>query len=351
MGVPITVQQAVDEYVQSLRDNDNKPGYVRDVSLTLAGITREHGPKQLRNLRDQHLSDVFTLWTRGSGIVHPKNMPSTLNKKREHVRMWLKFSQAKGWIKADPKTLLLLVKKRKAGTRKFLRLTPAQIIDWINRPAHARDRCYFALAAYTAIRQMEICTLRWGQVDLEQGTINVVNSKTDNERVLPITVELDRAIREWVEFYESRIGRPLRGADYLLPAKAKPTFQHQGGKLRKGSDVPLFPERHMMPDAKMVKAIWQDMKLPHEREGLHTIRRSVARIFYDQQAKQYGKDHALSMTQAFLDHASPTQTQKYIGVDYFADDVDETLRGRAFLSDLLPTDENVVQFKPRAENG
>ncbi len=63
-------------------------------------------------------------------------------------------------------------------------------------------------------------------------------------------------------------------------------------------------------------------------EGVHTVRRSVARILFDQ-ASEHGHDNALRVAAALLGHSSTQTTEIYLGIDRDRQKRDEILRGKS----------------------
>jgi len=74
-----------------------------------------------------------------------------------------------------------------------------------------------------------------------------------------------------------------------------------------------------------------------KREGCHTLRRSVARAYFDGLRTELGYDHALREVAALLHHKSTRTTENYLGVT--ADKImrDERMKGQPFLSRLQET--------------
>ena len=69
-------------------------------------------------------------------------------------------------------------------------------------------------------------------------------------------------------------------------------------------------------------------------EGIHTIRRSVARIYFDLLADE-GYDAALRATMVLLHHSQSSTTEQYLGISRERAKRDASLTGKPFLSDLV----------------
>lgn len=349
MPTAITVAEAIDQYVRGL-EADRSHGYARGVASTLKPIRQAYGSMQVKNLNSSHLEAVWREWGQGRGILTPANQDSTLNRKRTNITTWLRYCNRKGWTRRTHEELLSDVRARKATRKVYTYLEPEQIVQFLEATDHPRDRMFHALAIHTGLRQGEIVTLRVRDVNLLRSNLHVLRHKTHVEDVLPITAELEQELRTWLTWYADKLDRPLRPEDYLLPAKDNPCVANNGGLIHRGDlSVPLHPERHMLVDNRRLQRILKDMGIPDtKQEGLHTIRRSVARLLYMHILRTESRDHALSIVQATLGHSSPAMTQRYIGVDYFQQQRNELLAGKSFLSDLLPKAEgNVISLDAR----
>jgi hypothetical protein len=80
----------------------------------------------------------------------------------------------------------------------------------------------------------------------------------------------------------------------------------------------------------LAKLGWEDVK----GEGIHTVRRSVARIFFDAAEAEESFHEALLGTMRLLHHDRAETTLRYIGVDRQTLARDRFLRGRPFLTRL-----------------
>ena len=84
-------------------------------------------------------------------------------------------------------------------------------------------------------------------------------------------------------------------------------------------------------------------------EGLHTIRRSVARAFFEREAAK-GNDIALRATSALLHHSSTQVTEIYLGLNHERVRRNTSLRGQTFLSGMV-TAENVIPLRSLSDTG
>jgi integrase len=197
----------------------------------------------------------------------------------------------------------------------------------------------------TALRAGEIISLTLEDVDLDAGNLYVLRHKTGVRDVLPITTDLDQELRRWLRFYTENVG--VLKSDYLLvPAKERP-FMLKGRRLPNEQEkllVPLKPYTRMQQDHHLMRDLLEGAGFPVEREGLHTIRRSIARVSYEHfQTQGETRDEALSVVQATLGHATQAITERYIGVERFREKRDKVLRGQPFLSAMIPAESSNIR--------
>lgn len=75
--------------------------------------------------------------------------------------------------------------------------------------------------------------------------------------------------------------------------------------------------------------------LPSKDQGTHTIRRAVARAFFDSMAGEQGYDAALRTVSALLHHRSSATTEAYLGLSSERERRDKRLRGQPFLTGMV----------------
>jgi integrase len=73
------------------------------------------------------------------------------------------------------------------------------------------------------------------------------------------------------------------------------------------------------------------MGIDNHGEGMHTLRRTAARLTVDSLVEQGGHDNALRVVQAMLHHASSATTEVYLGLASETRIRDEFMRTRGVL--------------------
>lgn len=264
---------------------------------------------------------------------------SSFNKVRSRVSTWLDFCRRRGMIDAD---LMGEIDPLPVIKRDRLRLSPVELVDLPDFATTPRDRCLIVLAANTALRASEITSLRIRDVDLANGWLRVSIHKSRLQDVMPITTELDGALRQWLTHYMDDAG-PLQSEWFLLPSRlpGKNRYTRTDGVLEATYlHGPLVPNRSIGKPALIVqRALRASGTVIEPGEGLHTVRRSVARAFFDSNVTR-GYDSALRATSALLHHSATHVTENYLGLATEKLHRDDVLRGRPFLISMI-NDSNV----------
>lgn len=235
--------------------------------------------------------------------------------------------------------------------RDFLRLTADELSACLDACDHPRDRVLLAAAMNTGLRSSEIIALQLQHFDLSHGEIYTTIFKGKVSDYVPITADLDTELRRWLTFYEAECGpfNSSTGHYFMFPAKRPDYFTGKIVDGKRQQDIgPLKPTSKMsQPQLVAIKALkaigYSDEAL--EREGLHTFRRSVARIYFDL-AAQESYSNALEETAALLHHKSMRTTELYLGLDAGKHRRDGRLKGKPFISAMTSKTDNVTPLRP-----
>lgn len=329
-------------------------------ALTEYLLTRTHCAPNTQ-LNDASVLWIFVRYLGGIQIGHvtaqhveryffqgpPKDhLPSSYNKARQRVEGFLKFCETRGWVR---RSLLHNVARRRVVQRDRLRISPSQMLDLLETTPCPRDRCMLAVGINLALRASEITSLRVGDVNLANGDLHVVISKSALEDHMPISAELDVELRRWLTIYaeDVRVQRhqALKAEDFLFPSREPSRIVWTGKSTQARMPGPWRPGIRMTHPARVVQLGLARIGVQiGAGEGFHTLRRSAGRAFFDAVSNE-GHDHALRMTMSFLHHKSSATTELYLGLRHEQVKRDEMLRGKPFLSRLVAGGE-VVRLRP-----
>lgn len=342
------------QYSRRGEDSSTAKGY----RTTLNQFLRYTGDKQCASVTNRHVEDFFYgpggLMAEheahaGHQVVkrQPPLSPGTHNLYRTRMVVWVKWCMQRGYIRRDPTINLHPMKNPK---KKRLRYGPEVLLSLLEQAKSPRDRILLAVACNTGLRGSEIVRIKVGDVDLAEGFMDVVIRKTGDVDEQPITSDLDLELRRWLVTYAKDLGRPLHNDDCLIPAQSGGLISHYE-TVDDGSRKPVRHPKYWKADTPLkrpelaVKQALGALGLPTDREGIHTIRRSVARAYYDMLTEEKGDVAALRLTAALLHHANTTTTEVYLGLDAEKVGRNRRMRGKPFLSALRPAKDNVLPMR------
>lgn len=352
-----TVSTAVTEYL-SLRKRSGKAHNTMRVDRTLLPRFAGHvGDPDFSQLTMDVVRDFFygeggvmdTHSTRIKGqTIREAVGPGTHNNYRARLRVFFTWAKANGYTESG--TLLDGVEPLKLPRRRRQQPSPNLLLQLLDQAECAMHRAYLAVAINTACRASEITGIRVGDIDFAAGEVFVTVVKTQEEDEMPLTADLERELRVWLVEYAATLGRPLRADDYLFPARSGNVIARNyldpntGTRILERTPYTYHPERPVTRTEKIVKHALAAVGLPTRYEGTHTLRRAVARAYFDSMTNEIGYDAALRTVSALLHHASMSTTERYLGLSSERARRDQMLRGKPFLTAMV-SQENVVPLR------
>jgi len=342
------IGDAVEEYLGYRERKRYSQKTMRSDTLLL----RKFG-KDMRNIQIRHVtSDHVTGWFYGpGGLMGPhtgdqyggKILPgiseATHNQYRSRLKVFFDWMTKRGMTKVD---LLEDVGFLAIPVKVRLQPKPGVLLGFLDSAAHPRDRCYLAVAMNSALRASEVVRIMVGDINLEGGYYKATTSKRVQKDHMPITSDLDVELRRWLTLYEKDAGRPLLPSDYLFPNLTASLF-YKYVTNEDGMRVGLRTVRKVIPESPIsvprtqgiVHHALRAAGLPTKYEGTHTIRRAVARAYFDSMRGSVGRDNALREVSALLHHSNSSMTERYLGLSAERDARDEAMRGKPFLSAMV----------------
>lgn len=311
------------------------------------------GDRQIRYLKPEHIEAWF-YGPQGVMAEHrtrdrrlrPAVQPSTHNFYRTRLNALFLFWTKRGYLRAD---LLTDVQPKKIVRKQRQQPRPDLLLAMLDKAKSDRDRAYLATAMNTGLRGNEILRLRVGDVDLDGGWLSVFISKSQIEDRLPLTSDLDKELRGWLAQYAGDLGH-LDETYFLFPARSGNRFQRlvapDGAHCQVNVPGTWRPDAAMTHPERVVQSALAAVGLPTKHEGTHTLRRAVARHFFDKMVadQSLGYDGALRSVQALLHHESAATTEVYLGLSSERVRRDQSLRGQPFLTAMV-SEHNVVPLR------
>lgn len=293
--------------------------------------------KQIGRLTADDLSEFFKALRRGD----PKAggckgySGNSLAIAQVRIRGFIAYQHRKGWGRGD----LMDGMKRPVleGRRDFLRLSADELLRMLENAKHPRDRALLAAGMNTGLRAGELINLKAGQFDLDKGEFFVAITKSKTSDVMPITSDLDAELRRWLKFYADECG-PVQGSWFLFPSVRSPLFV--GGEPGATGPRRIRPEMRYAQPRRVAKDALLSLGYTSSQlqyEGFHTLRRSVARLYFDA-IREAGYDFALRETSALLHHKNTQTTELYLGIDVERENRNSRMRGKPFLTGMIAAD-------------
>jgi integrase len=186
----VPVSEAVDGLLSDLRANGRSPAHQNNTRLRLSKFAAEFGQQLVCDVDTASISS----WLQGLGTsaVDRNNTRATLS-------MLFNFAVARGWSSVSP---VGNVAKAKVIQSPVGILTPEQLTA-ILEAADDRTRPYWAIAAFTGLRDAEMKRLDWRNVGAEYVEVTARNAKSARRRL----VKMADNLIAWLEPYRSREGR------------------------------------------------------------------------------------------------------------------------------------------------
>jgi integrase len=220
-------------------------------------------------------------------------------------------------------------------------LNASELLALLDHASNPVERIACALGMNTGLRANDVRHLTVFDASLAGGTIQTEIRKTNKLDVKPITMELARELKSWLDTYADYMGLEHRGElpnDWLLiPSYRLPATWEKNRNL---TLRPLGMHTHPW---RLVQRPLGRMGYPTKGEGFHTLRRSSARALFESlRSGGEGRDHALMIVKEFLNHAHTSQTEHYLGLNQERVIRDTLLKHQPFLSILAQEEQDRV---------
>ncbi|WP_432112895.1 tyrosine-type recombinase/integrase [Streptomyces sp. S1] len=321
-----SIHEAVTKFVEAQKAHGVPSGTVRQYRLVNLRLAARYHGRQVAGIREDDLADFLY---GDAGILVGKD-PKTGTSYRSAINALFRYARFRKWVRKEivcPKPPFRDRKPHRdiAPTR----LKEGELITLIERAEHPILRAMIAVAVSTALRISDICKIKIDEVDFETGDIYVWVQKTGRFDALPLTLDLEEELRRYLLWYTRETGMAAANMTYLFPGWA--------GRNAEGTG-----HRYYVPDpAKKCTYMWCTERLKalllllgihlEAGEAWHTIRRSVARIYFERLRNEVSHDHALRETMVFLGHKNMETTERYLGLKAETEARNTRLRHRRFI--------------------
>jgi integrase len=332
-NVSIAVRDFLDRY---LKRSTSATAHT-DYRSTLNRFTKRVGDCHVGSLTPDHVEDFFY----GPGdSLSATCSASTMSTQKTRLKPFLVYCHRQGWLRCSADAMLAEVRPKRRTNRNRYRMDLPELRRLIDAATDPRDRALVAFVANTGVRISEALAMNVEDVNFPRGELYVTLVKTNTEETLPMTADLEGELRRWLVTYEEQAGK-LERRYALFPPYHKnrfTSFTVVGPKR-------LNPQGRITYPRSIIQKVATTAGIELEPgDGWHTVRRSFARIIYEG-ARTHGYDDALRITQAALNHAKVTTTERYLGLDIERQRYADMMKGKVFLTPdikggkIVPLDE------------
>ncbi|MGV9815452.1 tyrosine-type recombinase/integrase [Streptomyces cellulosae] len=279
------------------------------------------------SLRAQHLEAFFY----GPGGLSDTCKSTTLANYRAGMRSFLRFCERREWTLRTMEQLTEGLKEKNTQTnRNRYRMTRDEVLLLIEAADYPRDRALIAFLANTGLRISEAVRMRVRDVSFNKGELYVYLPKTKEEVTVPLSLDLERELRRWLTAYAEEVG-DVKRSYFLFPVCQKHHFMPGHAQVPR-PERRLNPEGYISHPTNIIKDVAEKAGIELDPgDAWHTLRRSFARILYDDCVGQ-GHDNALRIVQAALNHKEVSTTERYLGLNIERQRYAEMMKGRPFLT-------------------
>lgn len=313
-----TVRDAAERYIAHAYGKGGSKGQRYSQRSLLFRLAASVNDIQVGSVTAEH---VETFFYGPEGLRHTCAR-STLGRYYQETKAFFTWCHRRGWCGPAENIVDGVTHTSTRVRRNRLRLSEGQMWAMVEHAPNPRDRAMLVFAMHTGTRISEILGVRLRDLNLETGEVAVRITKTHEEDTMTVSPSLDKYLREWLTLYH-QMADPEK-SDYLFPAGKSPRFVN--GMTPDWTERGLRPDSRINNPIKIIREMAYRANVDLENgDGWHTIRRSVARIFFDK-ASHLGHDAALRMTSAFLHHKNTSTTEVYLGLELEKVKRDEIMR-------------------------
>jgi integrase len=334
------LSDAIDEYLLHRKAAGLKPNTIRNDDCWLRQFLTHTGNIYVRSVGPIHVDTFFSQNTERWG-------QSSLNLITTVLRTFFRFCRSRKWLGKDEDPTEGY-RTRKVPKVEMLRVPVTDFAQLMDTAEHPRNRMLIALGLFLFLRASEIRLLRIADIDLDLGEVAIQIPKSDSSDIMRINPQLDRELRRYLTWYTETHG-PLNPEWLLIPAKNALCWKQDPETHRlvpdtASSHVKLRPTCMINNPERVVQEVLANCGYPTYWQGVHTLRRSGARAFYDELCDRVGDNSALEVVSSMLHHANLVITMTYLGITESRKRRDRAVMEAPMFS-ALEQQSNVTQLK------
>jgi len=343
----IRLNEACQHYLQRIANEGQSASSINTMRYALARLrkalasTREPNP-YLHTITPAQADD----YCYGLDGIRRGIQAVSFNRYRSVLTTFFNYALLMRWSDINPMDGISAARPDAPKTR--LLLNAGEMLSMLEQASNPVERIALSLGMNTGLRANDIRHLTVFDASLAGGVIQTEIRKTHKLDVKPITMELHKELVDWLDIYADWTGLSDRGElpnEFLLV----PSYR-SAAPAERVRHVVLRPLGMHTHPWRLVQRPLARMGYPTKGEGFHTLRRSSARALFESlRSEGDGRDHALMICKAYLNHASTVQTEHYLGLNQERTIRDALLKDKPFLSRLALAEQARVQDEPVKE--
>lgn len=324
--VPMDLTEAVRQFIEYrtgvqrraettiIRERTTLRAFVRIIEK---GHTSPTGTVNIHSLTTKHLDAWRAQRNQATGRQGMPLSAAYLNTEIQTLRTFFQWAARSIGFKGDPLGHLDPLKTVEVD---HLRIPPERFAEFLDAADSPVSRWLAAVGLYTMARAGEIRSMTHARLaPLPDGSPGIWIRRTKNGTLdhIPMVLELQEEYDRWMSYYRKHLAR--QGIFSIEPDFALVPAYKFGGDHRPG--IPKWFNVYQSPARadRLVNRIFEKMGYDTTQTGMHTLRRSAARAWYNdlhdrQVAGEVLPDTPIRMVMALLGHAKQSTTEIYIGL-------------------------------------
>jgi integrase len=186
------VKEVVTDLLAARSADGLSPRYLKDLRWRLGRFTLSFGDEMIAAISAARIDQ----WLRGLGMA-----AATRNTFRVRVAALFAFAKRRGYVKENPVADVERAKERETEIEILSVSQVARLLE----SASSDMLPFWAIGAFAGLRPAEIERLTWGEIDFDQGVIEVKASKSKTASRRLVTIQPN--LRKWLAPYRTRSGQ------------------------------------------------------------------------------------------------------------------------------------------------
>jgi integrase len=336
----IRLNEAIETYLSVLKAQGMASSTIvcrRSALLRFLGAVGNIYP---RNLTPEH-TDRFL-------VAHAHWSPATRRQNIGYLSTFQSWLWARNLLKRD---VDLCEGKRRIRIPKTPKvwIKQDQFERLLDAAGNPRDRIILGLGIYLVVRRSELINIRWKDVDLGTGYVEIYRTKTQEADRLPISAELDTELRRWQAYLCRTLDVVAPDREWYVACAIGPARERDpsGRFIGTGTEAVPLPARQLPDPLDRIKSILASVGVEGPGVGMHTLRRSGMQAMLESIERTPYDGSALDAVGSMAGHKSRQTTELYLDRSVDRARRDSLIRGK-YLYGVPTAGGDVVRLRKEA---